>query len=466
MQVLALTLMEPPATVEGDVIRDEKVKLLAIGRRRRRRGGAATVVRGQYGAGSIDGEPVPAYRDEPGVDPTLGDRDLRRDARSTSTTGVGRACRSSSAPASGCRERATEVAMVFQRPPHLPFAGKLARDLRPDSLTLRIQPDEGISLSFGAKVPGPTFRVRNVSMDFSYSQSFPGQTVDAYDRLLLDAMVGDPTLFIRDDEVHRAWAIVAPVQRAFAETAPPLAPYRAGAGDPKRRTGSSKAAGRRWRTDLSRRDAGRDLRRATRRRDVPARSRRLVADEARTTLAAAALTVPARLLGRRVRRALLWPSRSRGPRMGTHRILLRRRALRRSQSPDANKDGDRPTPRATEKELAGFYAMSCTKGPPPTACLAQPAVSTSCSSASGRTATPPRSFPARPGPNPDPETLVIRIPTRAVGTSTPDVAHVSAIAAASVVVITVIGAEKAAALSAVQRGDDLPVGRVRTPTVI
>jgi glucose-6-phosphate 1-dehydrogenase len=123
--------------------------------------------------------------------------------------------------------------MVFQRPPHLPFAGKLARDLRRDSLTLRIQPDDGISLAFGAKVPGPTFTISNVAMDFSYSEQFPGQTVDAYDRLLLDAMVGDPMLFIRDDEVQRAWTILRPLQGAFAEGEPRLTTYEAGTWGPE-----------------------------------------------------------------------------------------------------------------------------------------------------------------------------------------------------------------------------------------
>ena len=202
MQVLALTLMEPPGAAEGDVIRDEKVKLLGSVVVFDEKQAVSQVVRGQYGAGSIDGEPVPAYRDEPGVDPHSQVETYvaaRVDVDNWRWAGVPIFVRTGKR----LRHRQTEVRMVFQRPPHLPFAGKLARDLRRDSLTLRIQPDEGISLAFGAKVPGPTFTISNVAMDFSYSERFPGQTVDAYDRLLLDAMVGDPTLFIRDDEVRR-----------------------------------------------------------------------------------------------------------------------------------------------------------------------------------------------------------------------------------------------------------------------
>ena len=246
MQVLALTLMEPPAAAEGDVIRDEKVKLLASVVVPDERQAVSQVVRGQYDAGTIDGEAVPAYRDEPGVEPRSAVETyvaMRVDVDNWRWAGVPIFVRTGKR----LRHRQTEVVMVFQRPPHLPFAGKLARDLRRDSLTLRIQPDDGISLSFGAKVPGPTFTVRNVSMDFSYLKSFPHQTVDAYERLLIDAMVGDPTLFIRDDEVQRAWTIVRPVQQAFAAGSPPLVPYAAGSWGPEAADRLIGSAERHWR---------------------------------------------------------------------------------------------------------------------------------------------------------------------------------------------------------------------------
>jgi glucose-6-phosphate 1-dehydrogenase len=246
MQVVALTLMEPPNEVEGNMIRDETVKLLRSVVVVDEKDAANQVVRGQYGAGFIGSERVVAYRDEPGVDPKSETETyvaLRLDVDNWRWAGVPVFVRTGKR----LQERRTEVVLVFQRPPHLPFLGKLARDLRADSLTLRIQPDDGITLCFGAKVPGPTFRVRNVSMNFLYSQAFPGETVDAYDRLLLDAMVGDPTLFIRDDEVHRAWEIVAPFQRVFAKDEVPLAPYRAGSWGPEEADRLIEASGRKWR---------------------------------------------------------------------------------------------------------------------------------------------------------------------------------------------------------------------------
>ena len=246
MQVLALTLMEPPATMEATGIRDEKVKLLRAVVAPTPEEGANYVVRGQYGRGVIDGVEVPAYREEEGVDP-----------RSETETYVAMHVvvdnwRWAGIPifvrtGKRLKRRATEVTMIFQRPPHLPFAGRLTRDLRPDALTLRIQPDEGISLSFGAKVPGPAFRVRSVSMDFSYADAFPGKTADAYERLLLDAMVGDPMLFIRTDEVDQAWSIVSPIQQAFENGRPPLARYPAGSWGPVEAARLIAASGHQWR---------------------------------------------------------------------------------------------------------------------------------------------------------------------------------------------------------------------------
>ena len=191
MQVLSLTLMEPPPTMDATAIRDEKVKLLRSIVIPSVEEEVNYVVRGQYARGAIDGEEVAGYREEEGVDRALADRDLRRDVPQRRQLALGgrpdlRADRK--APASGRpRSRWSSSAR-----PTSPSPGRLARDLRPDALTLRIQPDEGISLSFGAKVPGPAFRVRSVSMDFAYSETFPGETPDAYERLLLDAMIGDP----------------------------------------------------------------------------------------------------------------------------------------------------------------------------------------------------------------------------------------------------------------------------------
>jgi glucose-6-phosphate 1-dehydrogenase len=129
-------------------------------------------------------------------------------------------------------KRVTEVTLQFKRVPHLAFGGRLSRDLRPNLLVLRIQPDDGVALLFGAKVPGEAFRLRSVAMNFSYAEAFPEAGADGYERLLHDAIVGDPTLFIRTDEVDQAWRIVDPILRAWAGDDVPLAPYPAGSWGP------------------------------------------------------------------------------------------------------------------------------------------------------------------------------------------------------------------------------------------
>jgi glucose-6-phosphate 1-dehydrogenase len=131
--------------------------------------------------------------------------------------------------------------------PHLPFNPAQAKELEPDALVLRIQPDEGITLRFGAKVPGQAFRVRSVSMDFFYGAAFLEETPEAYERLLLDALIGDATLFIRSDEVQQAWRIVDPLLQAWENDDAPLAKYEAGTWGPEEADRLIEADGRRWR---------------------------------------------------------------------------------------------------------------------------------------------------------------------------------------------------------------------------
>ena len=231
MQVLALTLMEPSATMDPTSIRDEKVKLLRSIMAPRSDEVESAVVRAQYTAGTIDGQRVPGYREEDGVDPKSTTETfvaMRLSVDNWRWAGVPVFIRTGKRLA----KRSTEVVMVFQRPPHLPFAGKLVRGLQPNALILRIQPDEGISLRFGAKVPGQDYRVRTVAMEFSYKDAFGTDPPEAYERLLLDAMIGDPTLFIRTDEVEQAWRLLEPLQEAFAEGYPHLSLYNAGTWGP------------------------------------------------------------------------------------------------------------------------------------------------------------------------------------------------------------------------------------------
>ena len=246
MQVLGLTLLEPPATVDAQGIRDEKVKALRAVEIMPVDEVATSVVRGQYDTGWVEGVEVPGYRQEEGVAP-----DSRTDTFVAMQLHVDN-WRWAGVPIflrTGKRlpKRVTEVAMAFHRVPHLPFASSLARDLEPNSIVVRIQPDEGVTMSFGAKVPGSQFRVRSVSMDFSYGAAFLEQSPDAYERLLLDAMVGDPTLFIRTDEVEQSWRIVAPVLEAWAEGSAPLARYAAGTWGPREAQRLIESTGRRWR---------------------------------------------------------------------------------------------------------------------------------------------------------------------------------------------------------------------------
>ncbi len=245
MQVLALTLMEPPATMEPDSIRDEKVKLLRAVQTLAVDDVPHEVVRAQYGPGRVEGHPVPGYRSEPGVSPDSTTETfvaLRLRVGNWRWEGVPIYVRT------GKRlpRRVTEVAVEFKPAPHLPFSPHQSRGLGPNVLVLHIQPDEGISLRFGAKVPGRGFEVRSVSMDFLYDTGFAERPADAYERLLLDALTGDPTLFLRTDEVMQAWRIVAPIQAAWRAGHADLACYPAGSWGPEEADELLARDGHRW----------------------------------------------------------------------------------------------------------------------------------------------------------------------------------------------------------------------------
>jgi glucose-6-phosphate 1-dehydrogenase len=224
--VLALALMEPPASFSPEAIRNEKVKLLEAIRLPEADTVDQVAVRGQYSRGGTSEELMPGYREEPGVSPrsrTETFAALRLDVDNWRWAGVPFWVRT------GKRlpRRVTEVLLQFRRPPHVPMSGDQVRDLQPDALILRIQPDEGITLRFGTKVPGAGFRVRSAMMDFSYEKAFAEEFPDAYERLLLDALTGDPTLFIRADEVEHSWRIVDPVITYWQDTTEPIPFYEA-----------------------------------------------------------------------------------------------------------------------------------------------------------------------------------------------------------------------------------------------
>jgi glucose-6-phosphate 1-dehydrogenase len=247
LQVLSLFLMEPPTSFHPEAIRDEKVKLLrAIRPLDDESDIAANAVRGQYTRGGTREDLMPGYREEPGVDPLSSTETfvaLRLDIDNWRWTGVPVYVRTGKRlPA-----RVTEVAMEFHRPPQLPLFPGPAATLEPDALIVRVQPDEGLSLSFGAKVPGHAFRVRKASMDFSY-QNFGGHSPDAYERVILDALIGDHTLFIRADEVGRSWRIVDPVLRYWANDPRPIPLYQAATWGPPEAAALVAQDGRTWRS--------------------------------------------------------------------------------------------------------------------------------------------------------------------------------------------------------------------------
>ena len=224
MQVLALTAMEPPASFAADPIRDEKVKLLRSVHPLERDELPERVVRAQYGPGVVNGGrgaglPRGGGRRRRTAPPRPTSR-----SGSTSTTGGGPACRSTSAPGKRLGRARHRGRARVQAGAVPPAAGR-ARATRSSRtrLVLRIQPDEGIEISFAAKVPGQAFRVRTVALDFSYLETFAEKAPEAYERVLHDALVGDATLFIRGDEVEQCWRIVQPLVDAFAAGALPLA---------------------------------------------------------------------------------------------------------------------------------------------------------------------------------------------------------------------------------------------------
>jgi len=246
LQVLALALMEPPTSFAAEAVRNEKVKLLQAIRLPTTADIDRIGVRGQYTRGGTRDELMPGYREEAGVDPlsrTETYAALRLDVDNWRWAGVPFYLRT------GKRlpRRVTEVALQFQRPPHLPIAADQASELAADALVLRIQPDEGIALRFGAKVPGHSFRVRSASMQFSYGESFPEESPEAYERLLLDALVGDPTLFIRSDEVRQCWRIVDPVIGHWADDPVPIPAYEAASWGPTEADRMIGRDGRAWR---------------------------------------------------------------------------------------------------------------------------------------------------------------------------------------------------------------------------
>ena len=243
LQVLSLVTMEPVASFRGDAVRDEKSKVFyAI---RPIEDLARDTVRGQYAAGAVLGQHVPGYREEDGVaqaSKTETYAAMKLHIDNWRWAGVPFYLRT------GKRlpKRATEVAITFKQAPLHLFREMSREEFAPNLLVLRIQPDEGISLRFGAKVPGTRGDVWPVNMDFRYGSSFGVDPPEAYERLLLDAMLGDATLFTRIDSVEAAWALLTPVLEAWGTNAIPLETYEAGTWGPEAASELVERDGRTW----------------------------------------------------------------------------------------------------------------------------------------------------------------------------------------------------------------------------
>ena len=245
LQLLCLVAMEPPTDLAADSIRDEKVKVVRSLRRWSRNEIATHVVRGQYTKGAIHGEPVVGYREEQNIKPDSQTEtfvalrlfiDDWRWADVPIYMRVGKRLPKS----------ATEISIHFKKAPAVLF-NKDLHDV--NVLVIRIQPDEGISLRIHAKVPGTSFRIEPVKMDFHYGTSFGKASPEAYERLLLDAMSGDATLFARRDEVEQAWAFIDPIEEAWhaKKDAPELFFYPAGSWGPEAADDLLARDGRAWR---------------------------------------------------------------------------------------------------------------------------------------------------------------------------------------------------------------------------
>ena len=246
MQVLCLTAMEPPVAFDAESVREEKVKVLKAVRPIPEDDVDNHAVRGQYERGWVWGEEVAGYREEEDVDPESATETfvaLKAYVDNWRWAGVPFYIRA------GKRlpKKATEIAVQFDPSPHTPFARDDTEGLEPNVLVVRVQPEEGLSLKIGAKVPGSGFEVRSVNMDLLYGTAFLEEAPDAYQRLLLDLMLGDPTLFIRADEAEGAWGILEPVMRRWSESRDDVAFYPAGTWGPEEADALLAGDGREWR---------------------------------------------------------------------------------------------------------------------------------------------------------------------------------------------------------------------------
>ena len=243
LQLLALIAMEEPVSFDAASLRAEKEKVLSAVRLPENL--ATGTARGQYGAGWQGGIEVPGYLEEEGIAP-----DSHTETYAAVKLGVDTR-RWAGVPfylRTGKRlpRRMTEIALMFQRAPHLPFSATDTKELGHNAMVIRVQPDEGVTVRFGSKVPGSAMEVRDVNMDFAYGESFTENSPEAYERLLLDVLIGDPPLFPRHQEVELSWEVLDPVEQFWAEHGKPEQ-YPAGSTGPASADALLARSGRAWR---------------------------------------------------------------------------------------------------------------------------------------------------------------------------------------------------------------------------
>jgi glucose-6-phosphate 1-dehydrogenase len=231
LQLLCLLCMEPPVMFTANEVRDEKAKVLHAISPPTIETVPEMSVRAQYTAGAVGGEEVVGYLEEEGVPEdshTETYAALRLEVDNWRWAGVPMYLRTGKRLA----RKVTEIAVVLKPVPHLGFQQDGTQDVRPNQLVLTVQPNEGVSLSLGAKVPGTRMRIRPVNMEFLYGTAFMSESPEAYERLILDVMRGDATLFTRNDEAEAQWRIIDPIEHAWAADAAPLPTYEAGTQGP------------------------------------------------------------------------------------------------------------------------------------------------------------------------------------------------------------------------------------------
>jgi len=232
LQLLTLLCMEPPVDFSADQVRDEKVKVLRAIHAPTEAQVPAMAVRAQYARGNVAGVEVPGYLEEAGVPDDSNTETyaaLRLEVDNWRWAGVPMVLRTGKRLA----RKVTEIAVTLKPVPHLAFRHEGSLGVRPNVLVLTVQPNEGVSLSIGAKIPGTRMAIRPVQMEFLYGSTFLSQSPEAYERLILDAMRGDATLFTRNDEVEAQWRICDPIVAAWERLPGPLAQYEAGTQGPK-----------------------------------------------------------------------------------------------------------------------------------------------------------------------------------------------------------------------------------------